>query len=64
MPTVEPSCGGLSISGRPRRSGTRRSSVLPPSTSKAGVGKPCCSHTRLVMILSIDRLEASGPLPV
>ena len=69
MPIDEPSRGGLTISGRPMRSGTSRTRFARSgrpraSHSQRGVGRPSASQTRLVITLSIAIAEAITPEPV
>jgi hypothetical protein len=53
MPMVEPSSGGLTISGRPSSATTPSRSVSGVMVAYFGVGTPAASQTILVVILSM-----------
>jgi len=61
---LDPSCAGLTISGKPSIWAAAWQSTSLASTACRGVGRPRLCQTCLVRSLSMASAEARMPLPV
>ena len=64
IPTLEPSCTGLTNAGNPKSSETSASARSSSTTTNCGVEIPMAAHISLQRCLSMARAEPSTPLPV